>query len=210
MQMIAKNGSKAIYEGGQLGQNLVQELQGALTLEDLQNYHVKETKPNTTMIGSHEVMVSPAPSSGPELLAFLSTVEYLSQTMNNFGQITADYLHSITNALENLENLQLQLGDLPDMNVNKLVEYMLDKRNMPSIVSDIQRQGLGSDPNYALSDPVAANVAVMDKKDNYVSVTTSLNTWFGSKVILCQMFNWPKLEQFFKIRSSCQLMQFHM
>ena len=36
---------------------------------------------------------------------------------------------------------------------------------------------------YALSDPVAANVGVMDKKDNYVSVVTSLNTWFGSKVI---------------------------
>ena len=35
---------------------------------------------------------------------------------------------------------------------------------------------------YALSDPVAANVGVMDKKDNYVSVVTSLNTWFGSKV----------------------------
>ena len=38
---------------------------------------------------------------------------------------------------------------------------------------------------YALSDPVAANVGVMDKKDNYVSVVTSLNTWFGSKVIIC-------------------------
>ena len=38
------------------------------------------------------------------------------------------------------------------------------------------------DPNYLLGDPVAANVAVMDKKDNYVSVVTSLNTWFGSKV----------------------------
>ena len=38
------------------------------------------------------------------------------------------------------------------------------------------------DPNYVLGDPVAANVAVMDKKDNYVSVVTSLNTWFGSKV----------------------------
>jgi hypothetical protein len=38
---------------------------------------------------------------------------------------------------------------------------------------------------YNLSDPVAANVGVMDKKDNYVSVVTSLNTWFGSKVIIC-------------------------
>ena len=59
----------------------------------------------------------------------------------------------------------------------------MDKSNVAKWVSDIQSDGLGANPNYALSDPVAANVAVMDKKDNYVSVVTSLNTWFGSKVI---------------------------
>merc|ERR1712241_559568 len=60
---------------------------------------------------------------------------------------------------------------------------MLNKKNAPSWVSDIQGKSLENDPNYALSDPVAATVSVMDKKDNYVSVVTSLNTWFGSKVM---------------------------
>ena len=59
---------------------------------------------------------------------------------------------------------------------------MLDKKNAPSWVSNIQGKSLDDDPNYTLSDPVAATVSVMDKKDNYVSVVTSLNTWFGSKV----------------------------
>ena len=78
-----------------------------------------------------------------------------------------------------LEDLQLQLGD---DDVNDLVQFMLDKTNSPKWTSNIQKENLGSDPNYALSDPVAANVAVMDKQDNYVSIVTSLNTWFGSKV----------------------------
>ena len=30
--------------------------------------------------------------------------------------------------------------------------------------------------------PVSAHVAAMDRRDIYVSVVTSLNTWFGSKV----------------------------
>ena len=96
-----------------IGQNLVKELSGALTLQDLANYQVKEYKPNTTMIGSNEVMVSPAPSSGPELLAFLNALEYLkNEAGSDFGKMSADYLHNITNILENLDELQLKLGDL--------------------------------------------------------------------------------------------------
>ena len=35
-----------------------------------------------------------------------------------------------------------------------------------------------------ISRPVAAHVAAMDRRDIYVSVVTSLNTWFGSKASL--------------------------
>ena len=184
MEIIAMKGSATLYENGQIGQNLVKELPGILTAEDLANYKVKEYKPNTTMIGSYEVMVSPAPSSGPELLAFLNTLEYLKQEAKlDFGKLSAKYLHNMTNVLENLNKLQLKLGDNPNPDVNNIVKFMLDKKNAPGWVSNIQGKSLDdADPNYALSDPVAANVGVMDKKDNYVSVVTSLNTWFGSKV----------------------------
>ena len=186
MEIIAMNGSAAIYEGGQIGQNLIDEIPGAITFDDLANYKVKEYKPNTTRIGSHEIMASPAPSSGPELLAFLNTLEYLNGTSSDFGNVTSEYLHNITNVLENLEKLQLQLGDTDEVNPNpeidKKVQYMLSKNNSPKWVSNLRGKSLSSDPNYALSEPVAANVGVMDKKDNYVSVVTSLNTWFGSKV----------------------------
>merc|ERR1719411_1533997 len=59
----------------------------------------------------------------------------------------------------------------------------MNKDNAAKFVSERQSAGSEQDPNYLLGDPVAANVAVMDKKDNYVSVVTSLNTWFGSKVM---------------------------
>ncbi len=87
-----------------------------------------------------------------------------------------------------MEELQLRLGDLvndsSDQTVQNIVQFMLDKTNAPKWISSIQGESLGSDPNYALSEPVGSNVAVMDKHDNYVSVVTSLNTWFGSKVML--------------------------
>ena len=192
LESIASNGSAAMYEGGTVGQQIVQDLGGAITLEDLAAYQVVERIPLKETIGKHEVMVSPAPSSGPELLAILNSFEYLKHSMKNFGDISAQYLHTLANIFENLEDLQLRLGDstpnsAPTTDHQLLfensVKNMLDKRNTAQWTSDIQKETLGSDPNYALSDPVAANVAVMDKKDNYVSVVTSLNTWFGSKVM---------------------------
>ena len=152
MEIIAMKGSATLYENGQIGQNLVKELPGILTAEDLVNYKVKEYKPNTTMIGSYEVMVSPAPSSGPELLAFLNTLEYLKQEAKlDFGKLSAKYLHNMTNVLENLNKLQLKLGDNPNPDVNNIVKFMLDKKNAPGWVSNIQGKSLDdADPNYAL------------------------------------------------------------
>merc|ERR1719232_2188960 len=102
------------------------------------------------MIGQHEVMVSQSPSSGPELLALLNSFSYLkTQLKDRFGVVTADYLHSLANVLQNLQDLQLKLGD--NANADQQVKAL--QENM------------------------------MDKKDNYVSLVTSLNTWFGSKVM---------------------------
>ena len=38
MEIIAMKGSATLYENGQIGQNLVKELPGILTAEDLVNY----------------------------------------------------------------------------------------------------------------------------------------------------------------------------
>ena len=181
LKAIAVNGSAAMYDGGEVGQSIINALGGAITKEDLANYTVQERAPLTTMIGQHEVMVSPSPSSGPELLALLNSFAYLKTQLKSFGKVTADYLHSLANILENLEDLQLRLGDSQATQAQARQESMLDKNNAPHWASDIQKESFN--PSYSLSDPVASNVAVMDKKDNYVSVVTSLNTWFGSKVM---------------------------
>ncbi len=79
--------------------------------------------------------------------------------------------------------MQLLLGDPKSPRVDKQTAAMLDKANTGKWMSDIQSGSSEFETGYILSEPTAAHVAVMDKKDTYVSVVTSLNTWFGSKVM---------------------------
>ena len=51
LESIASNGSAAMYEGGTVGQEIVQALGGALTLDDLARYQVVERAPLMSTIG---------------------------------------------------------------------------------------------------------------------------------------------------------------
>ena len=51
-------------------------------------------------------------------------------------------------------------------------------------LNEVEGSPLPFERSYSLSASAAAHVAVVDKEDTYVSVVTSLNTWFGSKVRL--------------------------
>ena len=92
-------------------------------------------------------MVSPAPSGGPELIAFLNALEYLKNrkgqdAFENFTD-TSEYLKEMATILKNLEGLQLRLGDLPDAKTENLVHYIMNKDNAAKFVSE--RQSAGSE-----------------------------------------------------------------
>ena len=87
-------------------------------------------------------MVSPAPSGGPELIAFLNALEHLKNqkgqdAFENYTD-TSKYLQDMSTILKNLEGLQLQLGDLPDANTENLVDYIMNKDNAAKFLSERQ------------------------------------------------------------------------
>jgi hypothetical protein len=46
------------------------------------------------------------------------------------------------------------------------------------LLNDNLGEFVGFESSYPMSRPSGAHVATMDRKDVYVSVVTSLNTWF--------------------------------
>ena len=106
LKMISED-EDSFYKG-EVGQNIVKEMNGIITLEDLTAYEVNEVEAISTTIGDFEVYASPAPSSGPQLLAFLNTMQvaYGQKNRNkttvkmdiNFLQNVSEvsfYLHTI-------------------------------------------------------------------------------------------------------------------
>ena len=102
----------------------------------------------------------------------------------------------------------LGLGDPlhSEEDVARRTAYMADKRNADRMLRKNLASLAGFESSYSisrlgsfvrnifcsvyyqpfpcpqiLSRPVGAHVAAMDRRDIYVSVVTSLNTWFGSK-----------------------------
>ena len=99
---IAKNGAAAFYEG-EIANNTVRDLEGTLTLEDLKSYKVVEHEPVRTSIGDYEVLASPAPTTGPQLIAVLNALEeYLVRFgSKSMAAMNVDYLEILIQASSN-------------------------------------------------------------------------------------------------------------
>ena len=87
-----------------------------------------------------------------------------------------------------LQGFQLGLGDpkilgKADPRVESRTQWMINKANLHRIFNSRADQPGSWSSDYTLGgEPVASNVAAMDKDDNYVVLVTSINTWFGSNV----------------------------
>ena len=195
LKSIASNGPSAFYEdqgNGSVTEDIISSTNGAITLNDLREYEPIEREPIVTHIGQFEVMASSAPSSGPELLAYLNTLESWYQrqhkkyahnesveTINDMS--SKDYWSTVIDVLIKLNHYQLGLGDPTNntANINLWTNWMINKTNTERFLSPVRYNKLPFEADYDISsgESVAAQVMVMDKEDNYVSMVSSLNTW---------------------------------
>ena len=131
LETVANDGPDAFYDG-KVSDQVVRATGGMLTREDLKSYAVVERKPIQTRVGDFMVMSSPAPSSGPKLLAFLNTMEsFLAQNSERQNPYGENYIESVAQILSNLQPLQLGLGDPKENSeVWNRTEWMLNKDNI--------------------------------------------------------------------------------
>jgi gamma-glutamyltranspeptidase/glutathione hydrolase len=189
LKAISQHGVDVFYQGW-IAQAIIETLKregGVLTLEDLKNYKTVWREPLIGRYRKRSVITMPPPSSGGvALLQMLNVLEdyQLSQIPHN----SATYLHLVAEAMKHAFADRAQyLGD-PDF-VKAPISMLLSKDYAAWIrgrISTVKTHpakfyGLG---NMKVEQGGTTHFSVLDRFGNAVACTLSLNTRFGSKLLV--------------------------
>lgn len=190
LERIRDFGKDGFYKGktANLLVNYVTELGGIITHEDLQKYQAIWRKPITFKYKNHTITSMTLPASGGICLAqILKSIEPydLSEIKHN----STKYIQLLTEAerrsyadrahyLGDIDFVKVPVDSLTNQNyINKRMRnFSWDKATPSSEVSQGKILGYESDET--------THYSIVDQFGNAVSVTTTLNTGYGSKVLV--------------------------
>ena len=166
----------------------VQAHDGKITADDLASYQLKRRQPVKGRLGDVDVYSMPPPSSGG--IALAQAFNILEQFDSPDKMLNEDpaYLHLVIEALKHaFADRARWLGDsdFVDVPANKLTstDYAreLAERIDPESVLDPEEYGTAH-PDYDVIG--TAHVSAVDADDNMLACTTTINTPFGSMVVV--------------------------
>ncbi|MHC6150763.1 gamma-glutamyltransferase [Bradyrhizobium elkanii] len=187
LREISKRGTDGFYKGW-VGAAIVAASQagkGLLTQQDLDNYRVRELAPVECDYRGYHVVSAPPPSSGGVVICeMLNILE--GYPLKELGYHSAQAVHYQIEAMRHAYvDRNSYLGD-PDFVKNPL-EHLLDKTYAAKIRAAIDpaKAGVSRDIRPGVPPHEGSNTthySIADKDGNAVSVTYTLNDWFGAKV----------------------------
>ena len=184
---IASSGTEAFYKGTIADQIVkANKLNGGLiTYQDLKEYTVAELKPVICNYRGYQIISAPPPGSGVTLCEILNITR--AYPLGFLGYRSAKATQYIVEAMHYAYRDDSYLGD-PDF-VKNPVDKILSPAHTKQILSKINDDSTGNSNKFTLKqdqDTKGGNTthySIVDKYGNAVSVTYSLNFYFGAKVI---------------------------
>ncbi|KAK7961575.1 Gamma-glutamyltransferase [Apiospora aurea] len=191
LEVIAKEGPDAFYRGA-IAKATVAALQaanGTMTTDDLKNYTVALRKPSNITYRGYKLTACGAPAGGSVALSALKIVE----SYDGFGDDSQLNLttHRLDEAIRFAYGERTSLGD-PSF-LDGILEYqdsMLSDATTAEIhakISDTTSRNVSYyDPKgiESLETPGTSYVGTADKSGLAISLTTTINTLFGSQVMV--------------------------
>jgi len=189
---------------GSLARELAASVQkggGLITVDDLAHYEVKEREPLHGSYRGYEVISAPPPSSGgTALIEILGILE--GYDLKAAGSRSAESVHLTAEAFRRAFYDRAEfLGD-PDF-VKVPVAQLIDKKyaaawrqsidplhassskdlKRPSVFTELEQYAAEHPSSLPLQEsPHTTHYSVVDADGTAVSVTTTINDWFGSRV----------------------------
>lgn len=191
LETISNEGASAFY-GGSIANSTIAAIQaanGTMTLEDLANYTVEIRDTVNINYRGYKLTSCSAPSGGEVALSILN----IANGFDGFGDPSQINLttHRIDEAMRWSYGMRTNLGD-PSF-VSGMAEYqaeMLSEATAAEIRSKISNYTTFNTSYYdpdnieVLSDSGTSHVVAADKSGLSISITTTINTIFGSRVMV--------------------------
>ena len=191
LKQIATQGPKAFYEG-KIARNIVSKIKkvkGIMTLQDLKNYRAKFRKPIEVKYHDYKVISMPPPSSGGIALGQLLKIVQ-NYPIAKWGADDVKTIQLLTEAERRVyADRAKYLGDMDFYPVP--VDSLLNNEYLQKRMQDFSFE------QATPSDSIAAgkfklqkesfettHTSIVDENGMAVSCTTTLNSNFGSKVIV--------------------------
>jgi gamma-glutamyltranspeptidase/glutathione hydrolase len=190
LELILKKKAKGFYKG-QTARNIVKEMKaqsGIISKKDLRHYQAVWRTPIKSQYKNYQIIGMPPPSSGGVALAQLLQM-IAPYSLKNWGPNADSTIQVMVEAERRVYADRAKwLGD-PDfvkVPVSELIEPTYSTSRMTSMnfnqatkSSDIQA---GAFPGY--ESPETTHFSIVDNEGNAVSITTTLNNSYGSKVFV--------------------------
>ena len=190
LTLIRDKGEAGFYKGS-VGAAIVASSEagkGILTQADLDQYKTRELKPVECNYRGYGIVSAPPPSSGGVIICeILNVLE--GYPLKELGFRSAQAVHYQIEAMRHAYvDRNSTLGD-PDF-VNNPLDRLLDKNYAARIraVIDPGKAGVSKDirpgvpPHEMAEGNNTTHYSIIDQWGNAVSVTYTLNGWFGAKV----------------------------
>lgn len=188
LKRIAAKGLAGFYEG-ETADKIVAEMKrgkGIITKKDLKDYTAQERAPLLFDYRGYKVLTMPLPSSGGIILQqLLGMVE--KYPLRDYGFQSAQAMHLMVEAERRAYADRAQyLGD-PDF-IKVPVQQLTDKNYLSSRMKNFDPQhataSSGVQAGQVKESEETTHLCVMDAEGNAVSVTTTLNGSYGSRVVV--------------------------
>ncbi|CAI9109296.1 OLC1v1009098C1 [Oldenlandia corymbosa var. corymbosa] len=185
---ISKSEMTPFYNGS-VGYNLVKDVSeagGILTMDDLQQYQVKIREPITTTVMGVDIIGMPPPSSGgPAMALILNILAQYGAALNSSRPLM---MHREIEALKHAFAVRMNLGDPDFVDIKAVLNDMLSIKFAKELQKTIYDTMTFSPPYYGgrwnqINDHGTSHLSIIDKDRNAVSITSTINGYFGAKFL---------------------------
>ncbi len=191
LRALAREGPAWFYKGpfAQRTAEWMKENGGLITAADFSGYKVKHREPLQTKYRGYTILGFPPPSSGGvhvgQILNILESFD-----LKAMGQGSADFIHVVAEAMKlAFADRAFWLGD-PDF--AKVPRGLIDKAYATSLAQRIDLKkatnvrGHSTPPNASedVFEKHTTHYSTADAEGNWVACTATINTTYGSKVVI--------------------------